>query len=423
MGGPDRAPLKSGRRGAHSSAPPLSAPMEAARAPQPPAAAAVAVAGDAKRARKRSRYLSPPYTHTDAAAAVLALEDASADNEEAVGEDVSAADALSALHAAALLLEGQPAAPPLRFLALYRRSRIASFANGGDHPSLPPEGDRHSDSDAAAGNRSSKKLLSLNAASAMPMANGHGSPSPAPAPGSGTKKKKRLQPASAATQKQQDTAAMEMASQSANGRNAATDFTIKAANGVPNSANPKKKRNKKMKRNSGQAAQQFSNPVALVLDFAEGAPLPSRDELLSTFRKFGAVIDSEAGVDEEKRNARVVFAARAEAEAAYSCAETLGALGPPFATPRLQDLPPITVNAPPPQRPVPKLPLTDIRKNLERMICALTSRSPSADAAAVNSPEQAKPAMGNLVAEMQVLLAKVDKMLQVQGASSNVHHH
>ncbi|XP_062179808.1 uncharacterized protein LOC133884425 [Phragmites australis] len=135
------------------------------------------------------------------------------------------------------------------------------------------------------------------------------------------------------------------------------DFAVKAANAVSNSALPIKK---KMK-NAAQK-QHFRNPAAL--------------------------------------------------QAAYSCAETLGTFGPPSATPLLQDLPPITLNAPP---PVPKLPLTDIRKNLETMISSLTRRSSS-----FNSPEEAKPAVGSLVGEMQGLLAKVDKMLQ--GASSSTAH-
>jgi hypothetical protein len=37
-------------------------------------------------------------------------------------------------------------------------------------------------------------------------------------------------------------------------------------------------------------------------------------------------------------------------------------------------------------------------------------------------PEEAVPAMGNLVGEMQGLLAKVDKMLQGRSATGRHHH-
>ncbi|KAL6865179.1 hypothetical protein ACP4OV_016330 [Aristida adscensionis] len=410
--------------------------MEAAQTPPPPAAAAAA-AGDAKRARRRSRYLSPPYTHTHDAAAAGAVAAAPevAANEAAV-HDVSAADALSALHAAALRRgQGQAFAPPLRFLALYRRTRRAAtffpIRGGGHHPHFPPGGGHHPDPYAAAAG-------DLNAGPAMPaMAGG------SPALGPRKRNKKSVQGASPAAVAAATAAAaaaavaaatataaafavinkhqgvaMEMPSQSANA--AAYSAVKAAAGGGANSAQPKK--NKKRKRNIVQDQQHFSNPVALVLDFAEGTPLPSRDELLAAFRRFGSVIDSEAAVDEDRRNARVVFASRDEANVAYSfaCTEALGAFGPPFATPRLQDLPPITRNAPP---PLPKIALPDMRKNLEKMICSLTRCSPPIEAAAASTPREGRPATGNLLGEMQGLLAKVDKALQEKGASSDAHHH
>ncbi|XP_062230439.1 uncharacterized protein LOC133928227 [Phragmites australis] len=340
----------------------------------PPPASAIAVAREAKRARRRSRYLSAPYTDTDTD------DDDGVQEEEEPPPNVCAADVLSALHAAALPdldstgpSAAQVDAPALRFLALYRRRVSTSFAN-------PP-----SDS---AGSRN------LSAGPAIPMA--HGSP----APGSALAKKRKNPQAAAATKQQDDAmenaAALEEAAHKMKMASQA-DFFINAANG---------ERRKKKKMKEEEQAQHFRNPVALVLDFAEGTPLPSKDELLSTFRRFGLVIhsDSEPAIarGERSASARVVFATRAEAEAAYRCAKTLF-----LGAARLQDLPPITLN-------VPKLPLTDIRKNLEMMIS-------SASFKAANSPEEAKPAMGNLVAEMQGLLAKVDKMLK--GASSTAHHH
>ena len=162
---------------------------------------------------------------------------------------------------------------------------------------------------------------------------------------------------------------------------------------------------------AGHEQQHSGNPAALVLDFAAGAPLPSKEDLVSAFRGFGAVIDSETAIAQDKRSARVAFATRAEAEAAFSCAGALGAFGPPDAMPSLQDLPPAVRGAPP---PVPRLPLTYIRSNLEKMIASSSFR-------AANSPEEAAPAMGNLVGEMQGLLAKVDKMLQGRSAAA-LHH-
>jgi hypothetical protein len=261
---------------------------------------------------------------------------------------------LSALRAAALLSLDPNAAQAFRFLAVYRRRTRRPFSD----PLL------YSPSDAPAPN------LSTGPATAMPT----------PAPGSKKKKK-------------QNFAGHKWPSQS--------DVEVGAAA-------PKTKRRRKNKNSTGQE-HHFQNPVALVLDFAQGTPPPSRDELLSTFCKFGYVIHSETAI----LSARVVFATRAEAEAAYSCAQTLG----PFATPRLQDLPLITLNNA--SLPLPKLPLKDVRNNLEKMILSLTARS--------SSPQEAKSAMGNLLREMKSLLAKVDKMLHAAAASSSttttVHLH
>jgi hypothetical protein len=185
----------------------------------------------------------------------------------------------------------------------------------------------------------------------------------------------------------------------------------------PININNEKKRKMNKKRTTKTAGQHsyVGNPVALVLDFAEGTPLPSREGLLSTFSRFGFVIDSETSISQDKRTAQVAFAARVQAETALSCVATLGgAFGPPFAVASLQDLPPITLNT-----PLPKLPLTDIRNNLGKMILSLSSRATAAPQEA-----NAKTAVDSLslVGDMQRLLAKVDKVLQVQGASATAHH-
>uniref|UniRef100_A0A0A9AR39 Uncharacterized protein n=1 Tax=Arundo donax TaxID=35708 RepID=A0A0A9AR39_ARUDO len=266
-----------------------------------------------------------------------------------------------------------------------KRTTRASFA---DKLPSPPH--------VAAAGVGHDELLNLTPGpAAIPMA--HGSPTPAPA-----KKRKNPLDTAAATKQQDDAILKNAAAALQEAMPSQADFAVHATDGVATSVPPKTKKKKKNKR-----SWQVRNPVALVLDFAEGAPLPSKDELLSTFRRLGFVINpEETDIAKEERSARVVFATRAEAEAAYSYAQTLGAMGPPFAAPRLQDLPPIMLNEPP---PLPKLPLTDIRRNLDKMISSL------------NSTQAAKPAVGTLVGEMQRLLAKVDKMLQ--GASSTANHH
>ena len=357
--------------------------------PQPPPAKDVDEAALAltKRARKRSRYLSPPYTDRDV------------QEEEVAGEEpplnVPAAEALSAVLAAAPR-HGQGVDPAaLRFLALYRRNRNSWATTGtfDTHPgcraAAPGGGSTKPPSPAAADG--GHTMVNLSAGPAIRP--GDGSPAPAPAPAK-TKKNLQAPPADGHI----------WAHKSAG-------FAANAANGLANPAPPaKKKKYKKRMRSAGHEQQHLGNPVALVLDFAAGAPLPSKEDLVSTFRRFGSVIDSETALAQDKHSARVAFATRAEAEAALSCAfaGALGALGPPCAVPSLQDLPPTIRGAPP---PVPKLPLTDIRSNLERMIASLNRRS---------SPFKAT---GNLVGEMQGLLAKVDKMLQGRGSSATALHH
>uniref|UniRef100_A0A0D9Y1U9 PWWP domain-containing protein n=1 Tax=Leersia perrieri TaxID=77586 RepID=A0A0D9Y1U9_9ORYZ len=169
---------------------------------------------------------------------------------------------------------------------------------------------------------------------------------------------------------------------------------------------PKKKKKK--------TAEHFGNPAALLLDFAKGVVLPSKEELLSAFGKFGLLIESETEIVKHTHSARVVFGKSAEAEAAYNSADTLGMFGPPFATPRLHYLPPIKLSVP---SPSPKPPLTDIRKNLETMISSLAGHSSVKKAAPSDGSKQMPE---NLLGDMQGLLAKVNKMLS--GPSAGTPH-
>ncbi|KAM3399243.1 hypothetical protein ACQJBY_004564 [Aegilops geniculata] len=161
--------------------------------------------------------------------------------------------------------------------------------------------------------------------------------------------------------------------------------------GSAGSAPKKPAKNKKAV--NGQ--QHFSKPVALILQFAPGTAahqLPSKEQLHSTLRGFGPLIEPSTEIT--KKQARVVFQSSAAAEAAYSCVHTLG----DFAAARLQYL------RPPP--PPPKIPLTDVRKNLERMIASLTSPT------LLGKEDSA----WNLAGEMQHLLVKVDQALNAGGA-------
>ncbi|CAL4909927.1 unnamed protein product [Urochloa decumbens] len=418
-----------------------------------------------KRARKRSRYLSPPYTDTDVQEVVVEVADE--EEEEEPPPNVSAAEALSALGAAAQGQEGvDPAA--LRFLALYRNRNRATTGTFDDSPAgAAASGSRHggskkppSPASAAGGGHTMLNLsptaLSFLAttvnsdgsrAAAGDGSHGGGSnkpPSPAAAAAAGGGGHTTLNfsagpampgpsdgsPALALAKKRKNPNADGPMQNAGALRQAAAaghiwapqspGFAVNVAHGIANPVPPEKKRRKKHKKRmkmAGHEQHYFGNPAALVLDFAAGTPMPSKEDLVSTFRRFGLVIDSGTTIAHDMRRARVAFATRAQAEAAYGCAGALGAFGPPSVAPSLLDLPPIGCGAPP---PVPKLPLTDIKSNLENMIASLNrcSSSVKATAEAASSPEEAMPAI--LVGEMQGLLAKVNKKLQ--GRSITSHH-
>lgn len=374
-----------------------------------------AALGVTKRERKRSRYLSSPYTDAGVQEKKAAGSRKQREEEEEEEEHVSASEVLSALRAAALGQgEGMDAAA--RFLATYSRNRNSIFVDDSHGGDKPP---------SAAG--VGRKMLNLNAGlddGSLAKKNPNPkNPHPPPA----------VAAAGANAKRRKDDGTMENAAVpehaiTAHGASQSAGFAAAATHGHPNppvvttatppiNINNEKKRKMNKKRTTKTAGQHsyVGNPVALVLDFAEGTPLPSREGLLSTFSRFGFVIDSETSISQDKHTAQVAFATRVQAETALSCVATLGgAFGPPFAVASLQDLPPITLNT-----PLPKLPLTDIRNNLGKMILSLSSRATAAPQEA-----NAKTAVDSLslVGDMQRLLAKVDKVLQVQGASATAHH-
>jgi len=183
---------------------------------------------------------------------------------------------------------------------------------------------------------------------------------------------------------------------------------------VPANPTPNKKKKK--------TAQDFYNPAAILVEFTPGVIVPSREELLATFGKYGYLIESQTEIVKAARNARVVFGKSTEAEAAYRDRELLGQFGAPFATVRLQYLPPIQLSVPSPSpspSPLPspslasKPPLTDIRKNLEKMIAARHSALNKA-----TSSDGLNPVPDKLLGDMHGLLAKVDRMLSKPSANT-----
>ncbi|GJN06083.1 hypothetical protein PR202_ga23771 [Eleusine coracana subsp. coracana] len=177
-----------------------------------------------------------------------------------------------------------------------------------------------------------------------------------------------------------------------------------AANGAgPDATNSTAKKQKK------KTTQLYVDPAEIIVEFTPGVIMPSREELLSAFGKFGFIIESQTNITKVTRSARVVFGKKAEAENAIRRAEFLGEFGPPFATLKLADLPPIELSAPSPPHSVAsshRPPLPDIRKNLERMILARHSSLRNA-----TSADGLKPVSDKLLADMQGLLAQIDKML------------
>ncbi|CAN6327067.1 unnamed protein product [Urochloa humidicola] len=421
-----------------------------------------------KRARKRSRYLSPPYTDTD----VREVEEVAGEEEVEPPPNVSAAEALSALGAAALWeVQGQGVDPAaLRFLALYRKrfrattrtfdespaaaaaaggsrdggskkppslvsaADAAAAAGGGGHTMLnlspaahgflarAAAGDGSRDggskkspspaSAAAAAGGVGRKMLNISAGPAMPRL-GDGCPALALA-------NKRKNPN--ADGPMQNAGALGQAAAAAGHIWASQPpgCAVNATHSVTNPAPLEKKKRKKYKKRmkiTGHEQHHFGNPAALVFDFAAGTPLPSKEYLVSTFHRFGLVIDSQTTIAHDKRRASVAFASRAAAETAYSCARALGSFGSPSVVLSVQDLPPIGCSVPP---PLPKLPLTDIKSRLENMVASLNRRISSVKATAEVASSSEEAMLAILVGEMQGLLAKVNKKLQ--GRSATTHH-
>ncbi|MQM03671.1 hypothetical protein Taro_036454 [Colocasia esculenta] len=151
--------------------------------------------------------------------------------------------------------------------------------------------------------------------------------------------------------------------------------------------------------------------AALLLTFAPGATLPSKEELISAFGKFGPLCEPETELLKDSGCARVVFARSSDAEKVFKCSEGGVALGPGVAGCRLQYLHDTNLSLAPLPPAGQKPPLQFVQKSLESMISALReSSSPPREVAGPS--EGLKPeTRENLVDEMHGLLKKVNKML------------
>ncbi|RRT43379.1 hypothetical protein B296_00056465 [Ensete ventricosum] len=146
-----------------------------------------------------------------------------------------------------------------------------------------------------------------------------------------------------------------------------------------------------------------SYPGALLLTFAHGVPLPSQNELTSTFRKYGVLIESETELLKETNSARIVFAKITDAEKAFNSSDKTGYFRPPYASYCLCCLPEIACSP----HPVPPLPY--LREGLERTISTLAATSSLKETG--TSDGMKHDARENLVGDMEGLLKKVNTML------------
>ncbi|KAH7658747.1 Non-specific serine/threonine protein kinase protein [Dioscorea alata] len=192
---------------------------------------------------------------------------------------------------------------------------------------------------------------------------------------------------------------------------ALTDLNLDASNGSGESW----KKQKKTDENNSEG------PAALLLSFTPGVNLPSRDEIVAAFSKYGSLNETDTEVMKDSGCARLVFMKSLDAENALHSRDKTGVFAPPNASYRVRYLP-VNPSSPPSSAAaanlIPDRPLPYIRKNLEQMISTLTSPLVS-DKDAGSSDELKPGAKENLVGEMQGLLEKVNKLLNGPPAGSS----
>ncbi|XP_078149235.1 uncharacterized protein LOC144544578 isoform X2 [Carex rostrata] len=102
----------------------------------------------------------------------------------------------------------------------------------------------------------------------------------------------------------------------------------------------------------------YDEPAALLVKFHSSANIPSKEDLIVKFTKFGALVDPVTHLVTDGESARIVFARLNDALVAFDCFNSSGE----FETTRLRYVSPIKVAIAPP--PV----LLDARDKLEEMI-------------------------------------------------------
>lgn len=196
----------------------------------------------------------------------------------------------------------------------------------------------------------------------------------------------------------------------------------------------RKKREKKVKMgshfrspgSSGHSAipmeLNVDSPAALLLRFAPGMPLPTKDDLIPIFSKFGVLSESEIEVSRDSGCARVVYAKKSDAELAFYNMNKNNIVGPAIIGYQLQylsapsrgwsglQIPPMErcgFVTPPPLKAGTGPPLHFIQQNLEVMMSML-----SESAGRENSPEKLSPEVrSNLAGEIKGLLKKVNTLM------------
>lgn len=167
------------------------------------------------------------------------------------------------------------------------------------------------------------------------------------------------------------------------------------------------------------------NPVAVFLTFAPGFSLPSKEDFVKIYSKFGVLIESETVVSGESGCARVVFARSSDAEA-FKNSDKNDAFGPYIVSCQMQHLsrvpmgfemnstfhlPPValggTVAPPPSSKAVNGPPLRVIRQNLEIMMSMLSESAEKESSVEKLSPE----VQANLTGEIKGLLKKVTTLM------------
>ncbi|KAJ0989077.1 hypothetical protein J5N97_007433 [Dioscorea zingiberensis] len=179
----------------------------------------------------------------------------------------------------------------------------------------------------------------------------------------------------------------------------------KSKDGISGDSEDGKSGKKRRKTKDGNS---HASPAALLLSFSPGTTLPSKGDLISAFSKYGSLNEAGTEVNEDSSSARVVFTNSSDVEKALNSQDKTGVFAPPNASYRVH-YPPGNLSPSQLAVSVPK-PLPYIRKNLERMISALTGSSVP-DKHAGHTDGLKPDAKENLVGEMQGLLEKVNQLL------------